>query len=64
MILFLKLILWPAVMLFTTAVITCIHLLLTVRLTQVQQDRCFSRLLLWIALLVVSTAGLIALHFS
>ena len=64
MILFLKLILWPAVMLFTIAVITCIHLLLTVRLTQVQQDRCFNRLLLWIALLVVSTAGLIALHFS
>lgn len=64
MTLFLKLLLWPAAVLFLTATVLCIHAILTRELTQAQLDRCLDKFLLWIGLSAISIAGLIALYFS
>jgi hypothetical protein len=64
MILFLKLILWPATVFFWTAWLVCIYVMLTVRMSETQAQKTLARFLIWTVLGFTTSAGLVAIYFN
>lgn len=64
MILFLKLILWPALCTFLLGISVCVHVFFTKKLTDKQVEQVAGRFLLWLLLSFITSAGLVAIYFN